>query len=196
MNDKEIAEVRARAAAMFEARAQERPGERLGRFVAESNRIEGIHREPTKREIDAHGLLLACSTLDVELIERFVHEIQPGASLRRRVGMNVRVGSHLPPPGGPHIKQALKELLGVAEIETAKPWATHVNYETLHPFMDGNGRSGRAIWAWMMLRQGKAPFALGFLHTAYYQALDQARHELAAVRELRKECDEANSDPG
>jgi Fic family protein len=37
--------------------------------------------------------------------------------------------------------------------------------------MDGNGRSGRAIWLWQMLRQeGGAP--LGFLHHFYYQTLE------------------------
>ena len=48
---------------------------------------------------------------------------------------------------------------------------THVRYELLHPFLDGNGRSGRALWLWLM---GQAP--LGFLHTFYYQTLSAARH--------------------
>ena len=48
-------------------------------------------------------------------------------------------------------------------------------YEMLHPFMDGNGRSGRALWAWMMLRLGQDPFALLFLHRFYYQTLENSR---------------------
>lgn len=45
----------------------------------------------------------------------------------------------------------------------------------LHPFMDGNGRTGRAVWAWAMQRDGQDPFALSFLHRFYYQTLEYSR---------------------
>ena len=38
--------------------------------------------------------------------------------------------------------------------------------------MDGNGRSGRILWAWQMIEHNINPgLSLGFLHTFYYQAL-------------------------
>ncbi len=55
------------------------------------------------------------------------------------------------------------------------PFEAHVAYEKSHPFMDGNGRSGRAIWAWMMQREGLDPYSLQFLHRWYYQSLNAAR---------------------
>jgi hypothetical protein len=49
------------------------------------------------------------------------------------------------------------------------PLEAHVRYETLHPFTDGNGRTGRALWYWMMVGSSRAD--LGFLHAFYYQTL-------------------------
>lgn len=48
----------------------------------------------------------------------------------------------------------------------------HVVYETLHPFTDGNGRSGRAVWLRQMGWIVRAP--LGFLHHFYYQTLQNS----------------------
>jgi hypothetical protein len=170
------------AAAIEDAKAEYVSG-RLDSFVRESNRIEGIHRDPTPEEIQAHEELLALDTVTVEDLECFVGRIQPGAELRRRPGMNVRVGAHLPPLGHPKIERELTGLLTAisnavnGQIERT-PWQAHVEYETLHPFQDGNGRSGRALWAWQMLQEGRDPFALPILQHFYYDALDWGRGQL------------------
>jgi hypothetical protein len=143
------------------------------RFVRESNRIEGISREPLQRELDAHAAFLALPTVTVEDLESFVSLIA-GVPLRRAVGQDVSVGSHVPPPGGPEIERDLARLLDVANADN-DPYEVHVSYELLHPFLDGNGRSGRVLWAWQMRRLGRDPFSLPFLHRFYYQSLDAAR---------------------
>ncbi len=152
----------------------ERPG--LRDFVRESNRIENIVRSPTRAEIVAHERLLGLDALDVDDVVDFVGAVC-GAPLRDKPGMNVRVGPHVPPPGGPEIHEALDSLLGAisAGVEVFTPFEAHCRYETLHPFLDGNGRSGRAIWAWQMLDMGRDPFLLTFLRSFYYQALDGFR---------------------
>jgi hypothetical protein len=91
-------------------------------------------------------------------------------------GMNVRVGAHIPPAGGPHIAIMLKSILAEVNTGTMSPYRAHLAYETLHPFMDGNGRSGRAVWLWQMQRDTPySSLALGFLHRFYYQTLGEAR---------------------
>jgi len=139
-------------------------------FVKESNRIEGIHREPSRAEMDEHDRFVMLDAVSLPDLVQFVSVYQPGAVLRDRPGLNVRVGNHLPPRGGPDVRDALEELLA----DMRDPYITHVRYETLHPFTDGNGRSGRALWAWQMTQiQGGTP--LGFLHQFYYQSLSVAR---------------------
>ena len=135
-------------------------------FVRESNRIEGIIRDPTQGEILAHRGLLAKEAISVGLLEAFVAAVQPGAVLRRKIGLDVRVGNHIAPRGGPEIEQRLEAILAVME----SPYKTHLAYEDLHPFTDGNGRSGRALWLWTM--GGEAP--LGFLHEFYYHTLTES----------------------
>ena len=127
----------------------------LEEFVAESNRIEGIDGV-SRSDMIAHEDLLARPRLTVQDIERFVSLVQPNAILRRPVGLNVRVGNHIAPAGGPKIEPALEKLLGSVNRDWAgeghcdpAAYKTHLAYEDLHPFSDGNGRSGRAIWLWM-----------------------------------------------
>lgn len=148
----------------------------LEAFVAESNRIEGIRRVRPE-EVDAHEKFLALVAPTVAALENFVSIIQPGAKLRAHIGMNVSVGPHLPPPGGPAIKDQLTELLRLVQTNFLSPYQAHQEYETLHPFMDGNGRSGRVLWAWHMIEAGRDPFTLPFLHRWYYDSLDEGSRE-------------------
>ena len=140
----------------------------LEQFVCESNRIEGIEREPTNDEICATAALINVTKPSTSDLEAFVAIIAPGHKLRSEIGMNVRVGDYIAPSGGPYIRGELDFLL--SKLEISDPWSTHVAYETLHPFTDGNGRSGRALWLWQMQT---AP--IGFLHQFYYQTLSGVR---------------------
>ena len=153
-------------------------------FVRESNLIEGIARNPTDAEINATGWFLdnLASPLTLEQVCNLQEVYAPGKPIRDRVGMNVRVGNYIAPGGGRNIQIELMYIL--ARLNKAKPgiydnpWQQHLEFERLHPFMDGNGRTGRTLWAWHMLRVGLDPFALPFLHRFYYQILenDAGRH--------------------
>lgn len=142
-------------------------------FVRESNRIEGIYRDPTFKEMDATAAFTAKQVLTITDMIDLVAVYQPDAKPRFVQGLDVRVGGHIPPRGGPHVQAALQQLLEGIMADRFSPYGGHVAYETLHPFTDGNGRSGRALWLWMTGGIHKAP--LGFLHHFYYQSLDAAR---------------------
>ena len=145
----------------------------LASFIAESNRIEGITRPPTVAEISEMDRFLSLPTVSIDDLVALAGIFQPDAALRDRIGLNVRIGDYYPPKGGPYIRAILSNILADANQETSSAYQAHHDYERLHPFTDGNGRSGRALWLWMMQKTGGAP--LGFLHHWYYQSLAEER---------------------
>ena len=131
-------------------------------FVKESNAIERIFRDPLLQEIDELKRFMALPKITVDELEKFVSLYQPDAKLRDQYGMNVRVGRYYPPFGGPEIRRNLEDLL----LRDYNAHLLHLEYEKLHPFSDGNGRSGRALWAWKM-----KDISGGFLLNFYFHAL-------------------------
>ena len=134
-------------------------------FIRESNMIEGIIHNPSNQEVQVYVDFLDLDKITVQDLEHFVSKIQPNAELRRKVGTDVRVGNHIPMLGGHQVEIELTNLLNGIHYENS--YLTHLKYENLHPFTDGNGRSGRALWLW----QRKSIPRIGFLHTFYYQTL-------------------------
>lgn len=145
-------------------------------FIRESNKIENILREPTEQEINAHELLLDFSEIKIKDLEIFVEEIC-GKPLRTKKGMNVRIGNHTPIPGGSEVRDQLAILLKEIYNGLITPYEGHQRYETLHPFMDGNGRSGRVLWLWHMHNEYgvdnlEPVYARGFLRT-WFKEVDK-----------------------
>lgn len=146
------------------------------KFVQESNAIEGILRDPTDAELKVSRRFVDTQDLLIEDLINYV-DVVANAQIRDASGMNVRVGDHVPPRGSPVVRKDLKFLLAASQKKGVNPYLVHQQYETLHPFMDGNGRSGRILWYWMMKRSFKESGLLhyGFLRAWYYQSLSNYR---------------------
>lgn len=140
-------------------------------FIRESNKIEGINRNPTQEEIDEFNRFMDLREVTVKELQVFVAVYQPNARLRNEYGLNVRVGNYYPPFGGPEIYSLLESILNIQNA-----FDQHINYEKLHPFTDGNGRSGRALWAWK-----NRDLSLGFLHRFYYDTLNHFSHKTGRI---------------
>lgn len=141
-------------------------------FVTESWAIEGIPLDAaeTERMVAIHADFLSRGYVNADDVVRLALRICPHAYLRYGYGMNVTVGTHMSPPGGPGIFNELAGLL--SEAHEITPYELHERFECLHPFMDGNGRTGRLLWLW---RRGGKMLAPSFLQQWYYDSLAQAQ---------------------
>ena len=103
--------------------------------------------------------------------------------------MRVRVGQFVPPPPE-EVSGLMLELLewwnqDAPELSPVLSSAiVHHRFETIHPFADGNGRTGRALALWELYRRGFDShhiFAVDEFYwedrPRYYAALEVVRHE-------------------
>ena len=146
------------------------------KFIDESFYIEGLKLDDKQRVEQTDYLLqFLDAPLNVDIVYWYVRKVtsqETKRMLRDLYGRDVMVGNYFPPKGGSNIPILLEDILHVIRTNLVNPFVGHVRYENLHPFMDGNGRSGRAIWAWHMYKYYNYKFDISFLHKFYYQTLD------------------------
>jgi Fic family protein len=90
----------------------------------------------------------------------------------------VRVGSHIA-PAPKEIKEGLEKMFSEYNATNheniiKRIARLHLAFETLHPFNDGNGRIGRVINNYLLMREGFVPINIKFIdRQKYYDAFKE-----------------------
>jgi len=110
--------------------------------------------------------------------------------------VNVRVGMHIAPPYY-SVPRKLGALIKWFNANRKKHHPIivaayfHSEFEGIHPFVDGNGRTGRLLMNLMLKKAGFPPITIFFKYRAnYYQALEKAGKEknLKPLIKIMKKC--------
>ena len=65
---------------------------------------------------------------------------------------------------------------------TCRAGLAHVQFETIHPFLDGNGRIGRLLVALLVEHWGMLPLPLLYLSLSFKRQREEYYRRLSAVR--------------
>lgn len=87
----------------------------------------------------------------------------------------------------PKMEQLLYEYTNSTEHIIPKLARFHIEFEAIHPFIDGNGRTGRMLANLELMKAGYPPIDIKFAdRIAYYNAFDEyhVKHNLKAMEKL------------
>ena len=140
-------------------------------------RVAGyISGNASEKEMDIEMMLL----LHKMLIANISTDI---AGRFRQPGEYVRVGTHIA-PAPERIEEMItgmlydyKAVYGTATI-IKQLSRFHLTFEHIHPFVDGNGRIGRVIINYLLVREGYVPVNIKFVdRQKYYEAFREFDHD-------------------
>jgi Fic family protein len=147
--------------------------------------IESLAKTETplgEREVrDIHAIVL-----------RTIAPTEAGAY--RRIPVRIKGSEHVPPEAL-HVPERMREFGSWLSCEKAEhpvviAAIAHAWFETIHPFIDGNGRTGRLLANLLLMRHSYPVTVLRVEERArYYAALDQSHTgDLTPMVELTLDC--------
>lgn len=152
----------------------------LERFISEREIFETKNLARVVSYIDGHAKAQELS-LDVMLWlhKMLLSNIRDEVAGRfRKAGEFVRVGSHIAPKPEEveaRLNKMLAEYGSVSHVDIIKGIAKfHLSFEYTHPFCDGNGRIGRVLNNYLLIREGFVPINIKFIdQQKYYSAFKE-----------------------
>lgn len=133
--------------------------------------VEYIDKRAKEQELNLDVILL----IHKMLISNIRDDI---AGRFRQTGEYVRVGSHIAPKPE-EILERLEKMLVEYNADSDKNIIKriaklHLEFEYTHPFCDGNGRIGRVINNYLLIREGFVPINIKFIdRKKYYDAFKE-----------------------
>jgi len=100
----------------------------------------------------------------------------------------VRVGSHIAPPPK-EILKLLQNMMVTFNANSHEPIVKrisqlHLTFEHIHPFVDGNGRIGRVMNNYLLIREGFVPINIAFVDRKHYYKAFSEFDEKGATRTM------------
>ena len=161
--------------------------------IADRARREVLNYFAGLRYIEKHARKKVIGHEDVLELHRVVAaKVMDQGDAGRYRTIGVRVGSYVPPPPR-EVSVLMLELLEWSNGDSAalspvlSSAILHHRFEAIHPFADGNGRTGRALALWELYRRGFDMHHIFSVDEFYWE--DRPRY-YAALQEVRRQGDD------